>query len=250
MSHDGIELKLTGKTWKLDFFSITSEVLKGVIGAAIAAKTGGVSLALAPNAISGLFGALKGIKREEPLESKAWVLVLGGLLFAIEQCVSEALPENVNLDPTNDLSEALAARIASRTYAIAPDFYSEPNKLDLLDDVAHELSSWFYSAGITIKPKTAKVMLSRWFPTGLHRTWLKDHARFESLRLALGSPFAPALEATQQAEAYLQYLEEEFTMQPLIGQDEDAPNPIRLSQVFVPLRAFFEESNDQRNIKQ
>jgi uncharacterized protein YjbI with pentapeptide repeats len=242
MSDDGIQLQLRGATFKADLIQIVGSVIKGIGATVLAIKTGGVSLGLMPNAISTFFGVLKGFTRAETSELKAWMLVSGALLFAVEKVVSDL---SLNMDlPSNALdqfADDLGIRVATRTYTIEPGFFLSPNNLPLLDDAAHELASWLGAHGIPETPKVTRSRLERYFPIGLHRTWMKDPSRFDALEQALESPFAATLKELQEREGYLQYVEEEFTQIRLIGQEEDDPNAVRLAQVFIPLRAYIEQ---------
>jgi hypothetical protein len=242
MPDDGIQLRLKGSIFKVDFLPILAGILEAGAKTLLTLKTGGASLALAPNLITGLFGALKGIKLEESAELKAWLLVSGGLFYAIEKSIAST---SFNKDPPptafKQLLNDIGIRVQTRTYKIEPDFFSSPTELELLDDVAHELSAWGAQFGGSDKPKDAKERIIKYFPEGLHRTWMKNTRRFESLEHSLNSPFVPAMKTQREFDGYLQYIEEQFTELRLIGQDEEDPHAVKLAQVFVPLRAYVEE---------
>ncbi|UFZ04030.1 NACHT domain-containing protein [Bradyrhizobium ontarionense] len=241
MSADGIELRLTGKAFKLEFSQMLGSILEAGARALATIKTGGAWIAVAPNAISGLFGVFKGFKSEETQELRAWLLVSGGLAYALEKAVAEtAFKTRPPPESLRKLVEDIGARIESRTYTVEPDFFQQPNRLQLIDDVSHELSAWGSQFGGEDKPPEAKKRILSHFPTGLHRTWLKDARRFEALEQALNSPFTASMKIQRELSGYLQYIEEQFTELRLIGQSEDDLNAVRLAQVFVPLRAFVE----------
>ena len=186
MSTEGIQRSLKGSEFKADLAQIVGHVLTTAAKAFAAAKTGGVSLAFTPNLVSAFFSILKDIKREDTLERRAWLLVSGGLLYAIENSVGEL---SLKSDPSPDdfarLAKNIAERVETRTYSIEIDFFTDPSKLTLLDDVSHELSSWLNDFGPAASPKKLKTTLQRHFPPGLHRTWMKDAARFAPLEQAL-----------------------------------------------------------------
>lgn len=199
---------------------------------------------MTPNLITGLFGALKGIKLEETNEFRAWLLISGGLLFSFEKCVPEMELSRVpSPEDFNQLMKNLATRIETRTYTVEPDFFAAPNSLKLLDDVSHELSAWSSNFGRTQMPGDCRSKIEKHFLAGLHRTWTKGAGRFLSLQQALNSPFTPYLKIQQEIDGYLQFVEEQFTELRLIGQDEDDPKAVTLAQVFVQLRAYIEEGD-------
>lgn len=241
MPSDGIQLQIHGRTLKTSLRELVVTLLSGLGKTFAAAKTQGASLTFTPNILSDFSGVLKAFKFEETLELRAWLLVSGGLMFAIEKAVSIVAFQNTpGEDAFRDLANDIATRVETRSYTIEPDFFSSPNRLPLLDDVAHELSSWISRFGVNWSPKTAKANLEMHFAAGLHRTWMKN-PKFVELETALSSPFTSTLKIAQEREAYLQYVEEEFTRILLIGQEQDNSNAVRLAQVFVPLRAFYEE---------
>jgi uncharacterized protein YjbI with pentapeptide repeats len=245
MSDDGVQLQLKGTTFRFEFLQILGSVLEAGAKSLLAIKSGGALLALAPNAISGLFGAFKGFKSEESLELRAWLLVSGGLAYALEQAISETvLKEEPPPEALRKLIDDIGVRIETRVYTIEPDFFTHPNRLELLDDVSHELSAWGYKFGGRDKPADARAKVDRYFSTGLHRAWMRDARRFEPLEQALNSPFVSSAKVQREFDGYLQYLEEQFTELRLIGQDEDNPAAVKLAQVFVPLRAYVEIASD------
>jgi hypothetical protein len=246
MSDDGIRLQLKGSTFKVELLQVVGAVFETVAKTFVTIKTGGALLSVYPNLITGLFGALKGVKISESMELRAWLLVSGGLLYALEKAISETdLQPQPSAGDLKRLIDDIGIRIQTRTYAIEPAFFDAPNSLALLDDVAHEFSAWMARFGGKDKPKEAIIKLEKHFPTGLHRTWMKDVSRFESLEAALNSPFKASVQLRHQLEGYLQYLEEQFTELRLIGQEEDDPDAVKLSRVFVPLRSYFEQRQKQ-----
>jgi hypothetical protein len=242
MSAEGIRLEIKGSTFKGDLKQIFGSLLEASAKTFFAAKTTGVVAAGLPNAISALFGALKNVKFEDTNEYRAWVLVSSALLYAIEQVLAETKPTKIPSEGAiKSLAADLASRVETRTYFIEPGFFDAPEQLPLLVDVADELQRWLEPFGGKEDAKSLGVYLARHFASGLHRAWMKDKDRFSPLEQALNSPFVPALRQRQEYDGYLQYLEEQFTTLRLIGQDEEDPASVTLAQVFVPLRAYFEE---------
>jgi len=248
MSEDGIPIRLSGKTFKVDFRELFISALSGLAKTFLAVKSQGASLAITPNILSDFVGVLRAFKRDTPLEYRAWLLISGAALFALEKLISETKlktsPSQVDLAR---LADDIATRVETRTYTLEPDFFSHPNGLRLLDDIAHEASSWIAKFGAELSPAAATAIFHKYFPSGLHRVWLKDAALFKELETALSSPFVPFLKISAERDAYLQYIEDDFTSIRLIGQEEDDPTAVRLAQVFVPLRAFFEEAEERKN---
>ena len=208
MSGNGVELKITGATFKVDLLELFSSVFKTSLKLLMPFKTGVVLLDAAPSAVGGLFGALKAFKRQETIELKAWILALGGILYALERTINELplvqMPDEGQL---KEFSNELAVRVQTRSYTIEPDFFSNPGNFRLLDDVAHELSVWLVRFGISESPHALELRLKNYFAPGLHRTWMKDQPRFAPLEEALNSPFSDALKQQQEFEGYLQYVE-------------------------------------------
>ena len=199
MSGDGFKLQLKGTTFKLELLQILGGVIDATAKSFIAFKTGGAAVAIAPNLITGLFAALKGIKLEETSELRAWVLVSGGLLYALEKAISET---TFSRDPPptafRQLMTDLGIRIQTKTYTIEPGFFSTPNELELLEDVSHELSAWGSQFGGKDRSTEARIKIDRHFSVGLHRTWMKNPSRFEPLEQALESPFVSSLRVQQE----------------------------------------------------
>jgi uncharacterized protein YjbI with pentapeptide repeats len=254
MSEAGIVLKIEGSTFKADFAQIAGGIIEALVKTYFAAKTLGLTAVAVPNAVTALFGALKNIKREESLEYRAWLLVLGGLLYAVEQALvaiqAKTLP---TAGAIKSFALGLTGRVGTRSYSIEPDFFSSPNEIPLLGDVADELARWLKPFGATLNATEVETELRRHFATGLHRTWMKDTARFGQVEQALNSPFTEAIRLQRERDGYLQYIEEEFTQLRLIGQEEDDPKAVTLAQVFVPLRVYYEkkitEQIEQRTLE-
>ena len=248
MSGEGIRLEIQGSTFKGDLRQIFGSILEAAAKTFFAAKTTGLVSAGVPNAISGFFGALKNIKFEDTNEYRAWLLVLGGLLYAIERVLAETelkvLPSSGAI---KSLAGDLTSRVGTRKYQIEPGFFEAPEQLSLLDDVADELQSWLEPFGREQSSQSLRPHIARHFAAGLHRVWMKDKDRFAPIEQAINSPFLPALRQRQEMDGYLQYLEEQFTNLPLIGQDEDDSNAVTLGDVFIPLRAYVQESVTEKS---
>jgi hypothetical protein len=248
MSSDGIQLQLTGKTFKFEFLQILGSVLESGAKSLLTIKTGGAWLAVAPNAISGLFGTFKGFKSEESQELRAWLLVSGGLVYALEKAIAETtFAKEPPPEALRKLVDDIGIRVETRSYTVEPDFFSYPNKLELLDDVSHELAAWGSQFGGNNKPRDAREKIQKHFPAGLHRAWVQNVVRFSPLEQALNSPFSPSLQFSRELEGYLQHIEEDFTQAKLIGQGDLNENAITLAQVFIPLRAYIAESQPEKN---
>ena len=101
MSDDGIKLEINGHTFKVDLLELLTGLLKGAAKTFVTLKTAGLSTITAPNLVTEYFGALKGLKFKETLELRAWLLVSGGLLYAIEKVVPELTLEKS--PPANSL---------------------------------------------------------------------------------------------------------------------------------------------------
>jgi hypothetical protein len=91
-------------------------VLGGLAKAVAAIKTGGISLALMPNAITTFFGALKGIKHAETSELKAWMLVSSAMLFAIEKSIIDTtLKQELTPDMLDTFASDLLPSVCRRS---------------------------------------------------------------------------------------------------------------------------------------
>lgn len=161
----------------------------------------------------------------------AWLLIRRALTRAMFDLVEEAAdrfrPGEHDLET---LCDELDLSLEEAELTIDAGFFERPKELPLLTLMAAPFEQWLIGAGLTAAAAAdVAARLGSYFVFRLAGEWSESPKRFEPVRQAFDTPFARAQETERAWLQYAAWLERQV--------DE----PFSLRQVYVPLRAYWEE---------
>lgn len=176
----------------------------------------------------------------------------GELAFLlIRRSITKALFELVGESASQQLAEAkkdsdalieqLNFSIAIREVHIDHKFLDRPAELQLVEDIQTLLQKWLEGLGEN-KP-TAKAIVERlpgYFVYALNQEWRRNSKSYRPLVEALDTPFAKAGDREWAWTAYAAFLQRKI-------QEGVFNEPFSLSQIYVPLNAFYLEETARKD---
>lgn len=221
--------------------------VKGVAKALGAAITGIGSLfaAYAANnpiggasALGQFFRAYGEVSFEEKPERLAFVLIVGGLVRSLEMTLAQSrIATPLDGEVRKDFTKTMLDDLLEREVAIDATFLESPADFSYLPRFADLVWSKLGAHLFKSEERNLKDGIKRNFTQSLIQTWALKGDAFSTLANALATPFNTAREREIELERYLSYIQREFSDKPLFGQPDN--DPVLLSNVFVPLRAFW-----------
>jgi uncharacterized protein YjbI with pentapeptide repeats len=212
----------------LDF----KEFFKNLSKAAINASAGNWAFAL-QNVIDA--SSASSIKRE--CGEIAWLLIHRALHQAIDDLMQEhsdlitGVPENLEGAVLNQLDLSLE----NQEVRIDRSFFNHPQNLSIITGIKKPFSQWLQLVGLT-KAQAQSICnrLPSYFVFALHEQWSNTPHEYVCLKEQLDTPITDAYETTLAQLRYSTWLRKQIDM-PMFGE------AFSLSQVYVPLRAYFKQ---------
>lgn len=191
-----------------------------------------------------VFEALKGIAPQDKPAQAAWVLIIKSLSQSLAELTEEYkdfFPEEIEDSKITKLTAALENDLDTIEAGLDADFFDNPHKLALLEDIKPSLVTWLTGLGMTEPQAIAlHLRLKSHFALSLHKQWLLDPQEYACIGKAVNSPF---LNANKSERAWIQYREwlQEKANERMFAE------AFSLSQVYVPLRGYYEIKKTQGN---
>ena len=188
-------------------------------------------------AVENIYDIFKDIKVEESPEYAAWLLIYNALLQSLAELINE-YKELFDNDFENFSQQEMADELESALDEINEihlddNFFNQPSKFKLLEDLEKPLVQWLCALGMCKAEATAlHWRLKRRFVLALHQQWLAKPQRYACIEEALYNPFK---KATRHQRGWIQYrawLQEQ-------PNERMFAEAFSLNQVFVPLRAYY-----------
>ena len=175
-------------------------------------------------------------------EELAWQLISRALFTALFDLVKEYhdlfrnRPNEAELDKISALFEEKMGRAE---VTISPKFFDRPGELPLLKDLHALLIDWLQGLG-TAKADAAQIAcrLADYFVFALHKTWRKAPQDYVPLQEHFSSPFTEATEEVRNWQLYDQHLQRQVS-------DWMFAEAFGVKEVYVPLRAYYEEKEQE-----
>ena len=210
--------------------------------------------ALGKAAISGAFADSKGVARNVldmvkaivPTKDPAqigWALIYKSLLTALSELMDEHLEffaTELDEGKQQQMAAKLETAINKIKTGLTADFFDHPDKQQLLEEIKPPLMRWLMALGMTKQQAEAlHLRLKDRFVLCLHQQWLKGEHDYQRLFNALSSPFVTATKEQRSWFQYGAWLQEQ-TKQRMFDE------AFSLSQVYVRLRAYYEEKKEDK----
>jgi hypothetical protein len=228
-----ITLKKPVSVWNRDL-SISPKSFFGSLGKA--AISGAVldSKGVAEN----LLDSIQSLSPQDKPAYAAWLLVYKSLLQTFTELLNEYeefCQEKIDDDKHQQLAFELESAINDIEVGFDASFFEQPQKLPLLKQLKQPLITWLKALGMSNAEATAlHLRFKERFVLTLHKEWLAAPQDYACIEEALNSPF---IQATRTQRSWFQYNAwlQEQTNERMFAE------AFSLKQVFVPLRAYYEE---------
>ncbi|NVK74921.1 MAG: pentapeptide repeat-containing protein, partial [Oceanospirillaceae bacterium] len=198
----------------------------------------------ASGALDNLVTALTSTQIQDKPAYAAWALVYNSLQYCLNGLMTEYqefFTDDVPDRKLKKLSVELETALNKIEIGLDNNFFDQPHKLPLLEEIRPALVSWLIGLGMTDSQANAfhTRMKSR-FVLALHKQWLENASDYQCIIDALDSPFINATKVQRGWMQYNAYLEEQ-THERMFAE------AFSLKQVYVPLRAYYNEKNQVEN---
>ncbi|MBD2569761.1 pentapeptide repeat-containing protein [Anabaena lutea] len=169
----------------------------------------------------------------------AWVLIFRALIQAMWTLAEERkdlLQDADNQDIqtiVNHRLEQCLKKLESQEITIDINFFDHPERLVIVEKIKTPFAQWLESFGInSAEAKVISNQIPSQFVYALHKEWLRNSDKYQSLINNLNSPFVKATERQQAWKIYSAWLENQVN-------ERMFDEAFGLKQVYVPLRAYY-----------
>ena len=175
-------------------------------------------------------------------EELAFLLIRRSITKALFDLVGEIASQQL-IEAKNDsekLAEQLDFSIAAREVYIDRKFLDRPADLPLVDEIQSLLQKWL--EGLGMNKSTTKAIVDRlpsYFVYALNQEWRKNAKSYGPLIDALNTPLAKAGDREWAWTAYSALLKRRI-------QEGIFDEPFSLSQMYIPLNAYYFEEKDAK----
>jgi uncharacterized protein YjbI with pentapeptide repeats len=165
----------------------------------------------------------------------AWLLVRQSLLRAFHTMLGQIAHCLKSQEANASISEQLDEALEKLTVVVDRDFFAHPGNLPLLKDVAGLLRQWLLAYGLNeAQAESVCRRLPANFVYALSQEWRANALHYAPLLKAADTPFLGAGEREQAWEFYNAFLQQQV-------EESLFQEPFSLTQVYVPLRAYYEQ---------
>jgi len=165
-------------------------------------------------------------------EILAYKLLQNSLLNAMKALLEDTKDLIGEINASDKFEKILEQHIGD--FEITEDFFTSPSKLQLVKSITNATSEWLINQGHS--ESVARTISSRfpgYIPYSLHKEWQSNAVDYETIKHALSSPFAIAVEHINSWHSYSAQLQLRLE-EPVFGE------PFGLRQIYIPLNAYYE----------
>lgn len=180
-----------------------------------------------------VLGAL-GLKAETG--AVGWLLIYRSLLRAMEKLVKETelVAKQLNL---KELQAQINQALENSSLEIDDKFFRHPGQASILELIQPAFRDWLKKSGLTeAEAGAVSQRLPSYFVYALHEEWGSHPKDYAVIQENLDTPFTQAQERERSWLRYGAWLQEQVQM-PMFAE------AFSLQQVFVPLRAYYNDGN-------
>ncbi len=189
-----------------------------------------------------LLDLIKDITPDDRPPYAAWILVYKSLLQTLTELIKdyeEFFRAEVNEVELQRLADELDTALSEIEVGFDARFFDHPQNLPLLEEIKPPLMQWLMALGMSEAEANAlHLRLKQRFVLVLHQQWLKDPHEYACIEEAVSSPFVKASNIQRDWMQYRAWLQEQ-------ANERMFAEAFSLSQVFVPLRAYYNEKSVQ-----
>ncbi|MFM2314059.1 MAG: hypothetical protein RLZZ04_3335 [Cyanobacteriota bacterium] len=182
------------------------------------------------------FELLESLGLESKPEEIAGLLIIRSMMQALAHLLKES--EASLTEKSEDLkilSSQLQFAIADGQLVIDSNFFAHPEQFSLVSEIKTVLTEWLKTyVNQPIEAEKISSRLPAYFVEALNDQWLTHHQQYTVLQEILYTPFTQANKRQQQWLRYRAWLQKQIE-EPMFAE------AFSLNQVYVPLRAYYEE---------
>jgi len=172
----------------------------------------------------------------------AWLLIYRALTAAFAELVKnygDLFRNPPNEEKLGEISVLFEQAIDGAEVAIRLDFFDQPGDLPLLKQLQAPLANWLHGLGAaSADAEQIACRLPDYFVFALHETWKKTPQDYAELKNYFDSPFTKATEEARSWQLYAQHLQRQVS-------DRMFAEAFGVDKVYVPLRAYYEEKEQE-----
>jgi hypothetical protein len=193
------------------------------------------------NPVLAVASALAAVKLEGDVPGLAWLLIRRALTKATFDLVVEVGDSlKTDLGEVDGSVDQLDLSLEESELKIDSSFFNHPTEIEAVQRFKAPLRQWLELHGLHPAPAQAVAeRLPTYFVYALNREWRERSTDYEPIRKALDTPFAKAGARVEAWQLYFAELEKSLDEKVF---DEN----FGLRQVYVPLRAYFEQQEDKK----
>lgn len=230
-------VSLLNRNVKIDLKELFTSLAKKSLSAKAQILTGDVG-GLVETAIDGFLDLPASIKLEELQDEElSWVLIVTSLSKALQSQMEkdeDLFNVNPNLSEDTELiKDELIDSINQLEISINSDFFSSPQNLKIFDELEPFFAEWFEKLGLD-KAVFLVVYerLKSEFVSELHKEWVKNGSKYQSIINNFDSPFVKADSNERKLAQYRLWLKQQVNERLF----EEA---FGLEQIYIPLRGYY-----------
>ncbi len=174
-------------------------------------------------------------------EELAGMLVTKSLIAAMKRLVEEN-PQPFHRDPNDfkSLLESLCVALEANEYFIDRQFFHQPQQFSFVGEAQSCFAEWLRGQGINeAEAQNISRSLPDCFARALQEEWLKGQEKYGKLNDFFENPFSQVNKQSQAWKNYRSRLQE-------LALEKVFCEEFTLSDVYIPLRAYYEEKTDDR----
>ncbi|WP_446008445.1 NACHT domain-containing protein [Candidatus Electrothrix sp.] len=177
----------------------------------------------------------------------AWLLIYRALMTALTELVKnyqDLFRKSPESDKLEEISTLFEQAMAKADVTITLNFFDRPGELSLLKELHAPLIEWLHGLGAS-EADAAQIAcrLADYFVFALHQTWRKAPQDYAALTQYFDSPFTGATEEVRNWLLYAQHLQRQVS-------DRMFAEAFGVDKVYVPLRAYYEEKEQEDERRQ
>ncbi len=231
---------------KFDLKEFFIQASSTVAGTAIQVATANPIGALT-SIVRGLSSTSKAISLEEvPVEERAWLLVVTSLTHAIAKIMgdfNDLFENSTEQAQLNKIGERVTEQINEIEITLTNEFFDKPHQLLFLDSLFPILTGWLLQLGLNDSQANSFLYQFRTqFPISLHYEWGTNPAYYALIVEKLDTPFNTINRLKRKESEYRYWLQQQVN-------ERIFEEAFGLSQIYVPLRAYYLQTTDNDDIK-
>lgn len=190
--------------------------------------------------------ALKEIGFKSKPEHIAWQLVISSFFnsfIKVAEKLKDLLVKEVSDSEITDLAQRVDHLLTHVEVTLDADFFEHPKELNLFEEFKPALTLWLKAMGMNdSQADSFQYQLREKFVHTLNETWSNEPERYKNVIDAVITPFTTASRDQAAWNSYSLWVKEK-------AHERVFKEAFSLKQVYIPLRAYYEETDEDAENK-